>query len=306
MDFTLVALNNLLGTLKGSGYNFKTVRDYESDKAGITGRLVVLRHDIDRKPLNALACAQMEAILGIAGTYYFRITSESFVRTVIMEIESLGHEIGYHYEDLDIVSRRNENIRKRNDYAHTEYLAGEAYNSFCKNLEMLREIAPVTTACMHGSPKSCYDSRLIWKYNDYSNAGIICEPYFDIPLEDILYLTDTGRRWNGATMSIRDRIYARDMEFFDGWVRKPVPGSAMAATETAITLNNRFRFRKTEEIIRGLNNPLFPERLMLTIHPQRWNSGACGWIRELVGQNVRNAAKFSLRKIRNYTLQENP
>ncbi|NLE34331.1 MAG: hypothetical protein GX622_04455 [Bacteroidales bacterium] len=244
--------------------------------------------------------------MGITGTYYFRVIPGCYDRRIIQEISSLGHEIGYHYEDLDMVSKRKETVRRRNDCEYHEYLAGEAFNSFRKNLEILRDIAPVTTACMHGSPTSRYDSRLIWKYYDYSNAGIICEPYFDISLEDILYLTDTGRRWDGTAVSIRDRIYDRDTGFYSGWIRKPVPGSAMAANETAMALNNRLRFRNTGEIIINLASPLFPERLMLTIHPQRWNSGACGWIRELVGQNIKNVAKFFLRGIQNYTYQENP
>ncbi len=59
---------------------------------------------------------------------------------------------------------------------------------------------------MHGSPVSKWDSRLIWKKYDYKKLGIIGEPYFDVDFSKVLYLTDTGRRWDGEKVSIRDKI----------------------------------------------------------------------------------------------------
>lgn len=43
------------------------------------------------------------------------------------------------------------------------------------------------------------------KYYDYRNYGIIAEPYFDLDFSKVLYLTDTGRRWDGNKVSMRDR-----------------------------------------------------------------------------------------------------
>ena len=59
---------------------------------------------------------------------------------------------------------------------------------------------------MHGSPLSKYDNKLLWKYYNYRDFGIIGEPYFDVDFSKVLYLTDTGRRWNGNRVSIRDKI----------------------------------------------------------------------------------------------------
>lgn len=66
-------------------------------------------------------------------------------------------------------------------------------------------------------PYEPYDSRLIWRYYDYGAAGIDVEPYFDISLERSLYLTDTGRRWNGSSVSIRDKVYSRNEEYYEEW-----------------------------------------------------------------------------------------
>ena len=105
MDFTLDLLGVLLRTLSDSGFAFIRVRDYAGNPGIDDSQYVILRHDVDRRPSYALACARMEASLGILGTYYFRITQGSFDEDIIREIAAAGHEIGYHYEDLDLVAR---------------------------------------------------------------------------------------------------------------------------------------------------------------------------------------------------------
>ncbi len=37
-------------------------------------------------------------------------------------------------------------------------------------------------------------------------AGIIGEPYFDVDFSRVFYLTDTGRRWDGDAVSVRDKV----------------------------------------------------------------------------------------------------
>jgi len=32
------------------------------------------------------------------------------------------------------------------------------------------------------------------------------EPYFDVDFKEVLYLTDTGRRWDGDAFNIRDKV----------------------------------------------------------------------------------------------------
>jgi len=82
----------------------------------------------------------------------------------------------------------------------------EAFRDFKENLEKLRKLYPVKTICVHGSPLSKWDNRDLWKRYDYRDFGIIAEPYFDIEFSDVLYLTDTGRRWDGNAFNIRDKV----------------------------------------------------------------------------------------------------
>jgi hypothetical protein len=63
-------------------------------------RVIILRHDVDRRPGNALKTARLEHDLGIPASYYFRAVPESRDEAVIQKIAGLGHEIGYHYENL--------------------------------------------------------------------------------------------------------------------------------------------------------------------------------------------------------------
>ncbi len=46
----------------------------------------------------------------------------------------------------------------------------------------------------------------LWKEHDYRDVGIIGEPYQDVDFSKVFYLTDTGRKWNHAGVSIRDRV----------------------------------------------------------------------------------------------------
>ena len=173
-------------------------------------RVFILRHDVDSLPVNSLRFVRIQADKGIKGTYYFRIVPESFDEKIIKEIYEMGHEVGYHYEDVSMAagSRRQATGRRRttHDARHSEEeLVKIAIESFMKNLEKLRKIVPVKTICMHGSLMSRWDSRLLWKYFDYHDFGIVGEPYFDVNFDEVLYLTDTGRCWDGDSMNVRDK-----------------------------------------------------------------------------------------------------
>ncbi len=77
------------------------------DRQPVAGKHLVLRHDVDKKPANSLVIAGIESALGIKGTYYFRIVPESLDKDIAGAISSMGHEVGYHYEDIDLVSRKS-------------------------------------------------------------------------------------------------------------------------------------------------------------------------------------------------------
>ena len=105
-DFTLTTYKKLLQELLTSGYSFQTLQGFI--KQSIDGKTVILRHDVDRKPGNALIIATIERDAGIKASYYFRIVKESYDEDIIRKIAEMGHEIGYHYENLSEISRKKE------------------------------------------------------------------------------------------------------------------------------------------------------------------------------------------------------
>ena len=241
MDFTIQKYTALLCALKAYGFEQLT-----------------LRHDVDLRPQNSLRTAQIETDLGMRGIYYFRAVPESWDETIIRQIADLGHDIGFHYESLTTC---NGDI-------------DAAYADFCENLEALRQLAPVNSICMHGSPRSPWDSKDIWKKYDYHELGIKDEPYLDTDFSRTFYLTDTGRRWDGYKVSVRDKI----PKYQEIWVKQGLS------------------FHSTEEILAGLKNGIIPKRLMLTVHPQRWNPIGLVWCKELILQNAKNIVKLFIIK----------
>ena len=125
MDFTLKIYKKLLIAMKLSGYSFKTLEDYLKSPSDNT---IILRHDVDLLPYNALEVAEIENSLGIKSSYYFRAVPESYDLGVMLKIQDLSHEIGYHYEDVDLV-RVKEKL-DTNNQDNREILINKSYQSF--------------------------------------------------------------------------------------------------------------------------------------------------------------------------------
>lgn len=188
MDFTLTAYQSLLTALKNNGYTFQPFEDFLLNP--LNEKSVVMRHDIDKRPENALRLAQIEHNFGVKASYYIRVVKGTWNEDIIKKIVSLGHEVSYHYEDLTIT---NGNYEK-------------AFEHFKTHLAKIREFYPAKTICMHGSPLSRWDNRRLWEKYDYHEMGVIGEPYFDVDYSMVLYITDTGRSWNKTDVSVRDKI----------------------------------------------------------------------------------------------------
>ena len=185
-DFTMAKYGELCRVLLGAGYTPVTVDRYLAGGSG--GRTVILRHDVDRKPENALKMAELEHALGVTSTYYFR-HPHTFIPEIIEQVLSLGHEVGYHYEVL---------AKAKGDYE-------KAITLFARELEEFRTLCDVRTICMHGSPLSRYDNRDLWKRYDFGEFGLVGEAYLSMAGKGLRYLTDTGRNWGGKH-SVRDAM----------------------------------------------------------------------------------------------------
>ena len=248
MDFTIEKYKELLEALKVHG-------------------AFALRHDVDLRPDFSLRLAKVEAEMGLKATYYFRTVPESYDEEIIRQIVSLGHTAGYHYECLTTC---NGDLKA-------------AYEDFCHNLEKLRKVAPITTACAHGSPRSPHNSQDLFDSStfrlfdskspyDIHALGIDYEPMLDTDFSNTLYFTDTGRRWDGYKVSIRDKV----PQYQEQWTKEGLV------------------FHSTDDIIHALNNPSHPihnKALLINTHPQRWMPFGAQWVAEAAAQWWKNQAK---------------
>ena len=292
-DFTPQMFRNLLAALQAAGYTFQTFGDYctvPSRKA------VILRHDVDSKPWNAVTMAMIESELGIRGSYHFRIVRASNVPEVIRKIADAGHEIAYHYEDLSATVRRLPGHR----HVITKETAGLACSSFVSNLHYFRQYYPVTVISMHGSPSENIDNRTIWRFFNYREWGVICEPYFDMDHTCMLYLTDTGGRWDGEKYNFRDKPLDWGKEDpdtrFRDWRVRPVEGSLLNMTQEAHQLQKKYKIHFTKKIIAMAASGSLPEKMVINTHPQRWNAGLIPWISEVARQQIKNILKMIIIK----------
>ena len=264
-DFTLDIYRALLEGLQAKGYELVSYGEYCRRKSKVESRkskdkFVILRHDVDAKPANSLKTAQIEHSLGAKASYYFR-TGESgcykgsklSLPDSVRAIAALGHEIGYHYEDMSLCGGDFE----------------KAYDHFQTWLEYFRQYYAVETVCMHGAPTSPYDSKDLWQRYDYKKLGLIGEPYFDTDFSDVFYLTDTGRCWDGYKVSVRDKI----PQYQDEWTAKGLS------------------WHTTFQLIEAIEQGLLPAHVMITTHPQRWTNNKGEWWKECVLQNAKNIVK---------------
>lgn len=215
-----------------------------------------IRHDVDLRPEFSLRVAQAEAKKGMKATYYFRSMHFASHADIIRAIVDLGHEAGYHYECLTTTC---------GDMA-------AAYEDFCHNLERLRRLVPVRTACAHGSPRSPWNSQDIWQEHDIHALGIDYEPMLDTDFSRTLYLTDTGRQWDGYKVSVRDKV----------------PGHQEQWQQEGLT------FHTTDDIINALTNHnhlIHRNALQINTHPQRWMPFGTQWLAEAGIQWWKNIAK---------------
>lgn len=260
-DFTIKKYRELLLALKEYPFRFLTFEYYCAHKSELDmEHFIILRHDVDLKAENSLETAKIEHSFGIPASYYFRVVEQSNKSSIIKEIAGMGHEIGYHYEDMALCG--GDRVK--------------AIEHFGKQLEYFRQFYPIKTICMHGAPRSKHDSKDLWESYDYHDFGIIGEPYFDVDFSKVFYLTDTGRRWDGFYVSVRDRIPG----FQEEWIRKGLV------------------YHSTDDILEALSKGDLPQKVMITTHPQRWSDKKVEWLLEGVKQKTKNEVKRLLLRCR--------
>ena len=212
-------LNRLLEEFPGG--------DYRACAEGpSSGNRCVIRHDVDRWSSNARILGRMEAERAVRTSYYFRTREITGDQDTIRELVEGGHEIGYHYEVL----------------AQSSGDMDEARRLFERDLAQLREIYPVATVAMHGSPLSKYNNIDFWQRFSLDDFGLAAEAFDLVDDPSWIYVTDTGRSWSTDSANLRDHA------------------------PKARTLPD---IRSSADLIAVLDT--LEGNLCLVVHPERWN-----------------------------------
>ena len=254
-DFTLEAYRRYLIALKG---HFQTSVPFrELIGRDLPLQFCSLRHDVDRRTERALDMARVEHDLGLVASYYFRVPY-TFDTEVIRAIEALGHEVGYHYENL----------------SETDGDVDKALVDFGVKLDLLRTVAHITTCCMHGRPLKPYDNRDLWREPARHKLlkerfGMLGELYLDIDYTDIAYITDTGRNWTSGRSNRRDHV------------------------DSAVPAN----FGSGEELLKYFRERPH-HRLVFQIHPERWTDSRTGHAVQWALDTATNMAKQGVNLLR--------
>lgn len=179
-DFTVGKYEKLCKAITGSKYSCITFADYQKlDPQKRKESYIIMRHDIDRTPQQALQIAQVEHQYGIKATYYFRAQKGTYVPDIMDKIVQYGHEIGFHYETIDKCRGNLE----------------EAIKLFKKELADFRKRYDVQTVCAHGNPLTKNDNKDIWKIIKFEDCGLLGEAFLSLDFNNFAYFSDSGRTW---------------------------------------------------------------------------------------------------------------
>ncbi len=190
MEFTYSAYRVLLTLLRESGYEIRGYRNYET-----SARPVILRHDIDTSLSQAVRLAELEAEDGARATYFVLLRTDFYNPAsrdglaALRRIQSLGHEIGLHFDEaayvpVPVPEQTVQNIIKE-----------------CGLLSTLLETY-VSSVSMHRPSRATLEA-------DLKIPGIV-NSYGKTFFQDFKYLSDSRRRWREPVLDIiRSRRYTR-------------------------------------------------------------------------------------------------
>ena len=152
------------------------------------------------------------------------------------------------------------------DWYLAKYDKYKAKELFEKNLKKLQDLIPIETICMHGSPLSRDNNMAIWNHWDYREYGlkdcIISQDY-----SDFAFFTDSGRTFGPSSANLRDEL-----------------GNARLYP-TVKTTKDLCAF------IQARTN----DKIMISIHPERWTNNAYIWTNQLAKDTAINLIKRGIR-----------
>lgn len=182
-DFSFKHYEETLERARNS-YRFITMKEFDEFKN--ENWLFMLRHDVDFHIKRALEFAKIENKLGIKATYLIRVHAKEYnpfefnSYRILRMIQNLGHEIGLHFEVMDMAYITNED-------------PDDIFKKEKKVLEAILD-SKIVTAGEHADRGGV--SKLdFFKNKKYEDFGIINEAYDEKFMGTMKYISDSNGRW---------------------------------------------------------------------------------------------------------------
>lgn len=181
-SFSLAGYGSLLAAGSGAGYRFVTFADVAAAGDSLSGRLCLMRHDIDVNIRYALTLARLEAEAGVAATYFLMLRSPAYnllgraAAGAVREIVALGHDLGVHF-----------------DAQHPIVTDDNMVELALREAEIIAELArrPVRAISFHQPSRAILD-------RDIDVPGLI-NTYSRRQLDGWHYVSDSNRNWRGQS-----------------------------------------------------------------------------------------------------------
>lgn len=234
MEFTYAAYRELLSLLRERDYEFRDYHNY-----GNTPRCVILRHDIDNSLEQAVKLAELEAQEGVRSTWFVLLRTDFYNvaskagREALRRIQSLGHEIGLHFDEWSYVPALGpdevvENIIKECGVL-SALLDGTSHQK-------------ISCVSMHRPSRTTLEA-------DYDIPGIV-NSYGKTFFHDFKYLSDSRRRWREPVLDIirsgeYNQLHILTHAFWYHEVEEDISQTVGAFIRSA----NRERYRQMAETI---------------------------------------------------------
>ena len=247
MEFTYAAYRKLLLLLHERDYVFRDYHNY-----GDAPRCVILRHDIDSSLNQAVRLAELEAEEGVHSTWFVLLRTDFYNvaskagQEALRHIQSLGHEIGLHFDEASYVPLLDsdeviENIIKECGLL-SALLSGEPH----------QEISCVS---MHRPSPATLEA-------DYEIPGIV-NSYGKTFFRDFKYLSDSRRKWREPVLDIirsgkYDRLHILTHAFWYHEVEEDISQTVGAFIRSA----NRERYSQMAENITDIVSILKEEDVL--------------------------------------------
>ena len=139
----------MLDESAAQGYRISSFERYDESYP----RTIILRHDVDFTLHGTLELARIEAERGCSATWLFRVHADEYnlfsctAQTLVRQIRELGHEIGLHFEAMNVGRALNLDPPQllRREKAAIEAILGHAIRTASEHRELSGQL--------HGTPR---------------------------------------------------------------------------------------------------------------------------------------------------------